>query len=182
VKKSALASSVIAQTTPPAPTYPRLGESDAVDVSRRKFLGQLVAGSAVVTGIGLLDEISLAQTIPIDPDAIVEYRSLWIEPGYIILVQWSRPSSNLDVVAALDAAVPSLTEYLSSTVTSSQQLHNPSLLHELEASLLTQLQPIVQPAVIIAVHLDHSCATVCDRLNPPEEYPPFEGEKRIAQY
>jgi hypothetical protein len=106
---------------------------------------------------------------------VTEDRALWVEPGYLILVRWSRPIDNLDVVAALEGATPTVAAYLSSNVTAYNDLHDLDRLHTLEAGLVSMLAPTLSPATLDVLHLDHDCNTVCTGLpgyyDAPENIP-----------
>lgn len=108
---------------------------------------------------------------PIGPATVVESRALWVEPGYLILVRWSRPETDESCVTALEGAADTLAEFLDTRVTNVDHIHNLDQLHELEWELVEQLTPLVVPATIDVLHLDHDCTQVCAVLNPSYAYP-----------
>lgn len=108
---------------------------------------------------------------PVQYASIEESRALWIEPGYLLLVRWSRPEEDETSIAALENASQSLGEFLSTRVTSVDNLHNLDQLHQVEWELVELLTPLVDPAEISVLHLDHDCTQVCSLLDPSYGYP-----------
>lgn len=95
-------------------------------------------------------------------EMITEQRALWVEPGYLILVQWRRPASNAGVIAAFEGASETVGAHLASQLTEPYAvLHDAAQLQEAERALLAVLVPIVAPAEIDVIHLDHDCTAVC---------------------
>lgn len=138
------------------------------DASRRRFLRNFAAG----TGFCLVGfpKLSHGQSIEVDL-SIVESRALWVEPGYLLLIKWSRPEDDESPIANLEGAADTLQTFLSTRVETVDQLHNLEQLHLLEWEIAEQLGPIVSPAVIDVLHLDHDCSSVCDALEIGLEYP-----------
>ena len=104
-------------------------------------------------------------------DLITENRAVWIEPGYLVLVQWQRPDGDLSPVEAFEGGAVELATLIASHVTSVDNLHNIDQLHELENILLLHLASRVAPARIDVLHLDHDCTTVCSVLDPSVDHP-----------
>ena len=104
-------------------------------------------------------------------EVFVENRALWIDPGYLILLRWSRPVGDEGPAVALEAAATDLSTLIQARVTNVDNLHNFNQLHELENSLVATLSGRVTPATIEVLHLDHDCTSVCSVLNPSIEYP-----------
>jgi hypothetical protein len=102
---------------------------------------------------------------------VVENRALWVEPGYLILMQWQRPVDDTRPVDAIPAATEVARSYLASRVTSVDQIHNIDQLHVIEAELVPLLAAALAPAEIAVLHLDHDCRTVCSALDPSRSYP-----------
>jgi len=116
---------------------------------------------------------------PPEQATVVENRALWIEPGYLILLRWNRPASNDDVVARLEGATEHVRSYLTVAVESVDTLHNFDQLHDLEHGVASLLEPLIAPATIDTIHLDHDCSRVCSGLSPgvgPVEPIPLGGE------
>lgn len=118
-------------------------------------------------------------SVEVDPDPSVgavvrveENRALWVDPGYLILVRWTRPVGDNAPVAALEGAESVVEAFLASSVTSVDQLHNLDRLHRLEAELADILRRRVAPATIEVLHLDHDCSIVCGALSPGTGPPP----------
>lgn len=108
---------------------------------------------------------------------VTENRALWVEPGYLILLRWTRPRSDDDPVAALEGATDAVAGFLGTEVTSSDDLHNLDRLHEIEHGVVELLEPRVVPAVIETLHLDHDCNSVCSQLDlgPDPDVIPLPG-------
>jgi len=117
--------------------------------------GDAVSGDGSETGTEESDDINTIRT------DITENRALWIPPGYLLLLQWTRPEEDLSPVDALEAATEMLTTYLEETVTDTDVLHDTISLQEIEVSLLELLNELVTPAVISVLHLDHDCEALC---------------------
>ncbi len=93
---------------------------------------------------------------------ITEQRALWVEPGYLVLIQWRRPESNADVISAFEGASETVSSHLSTEIADPfATLHDPAQLQDAERALLAVLVPIVAPAEIDVIHLDHDCTSVC---------------------
>jgi hypothetical protein len=106
---------------------------------------------------------------------VIEDRSLWIDPGYIVLIRWTRPVDNTDVIAALEGSVPAVSSYLSTSITSRDELHEVERLHGHELAITNLLAPLIVPARILVLHLDHNCSTVCSRFPDFTETIPLPG-------
>lgn len=173
----------------PADTgYP--SRKEAGDPSRRRFIRQITVGASATCLVGL-PALTHGQSVPVRFDrlnghptierststssdrwqlaqitTIDEQRSLWIEPGFVLLLEWTRPDGNEGPIAALEGATETVSAHLQESVTSVDQLHNLDQLHQIESDLATLLEPIVAPAEIGLLHLDHDCETVCNDLEP----------------
>jgi len=101
---------------------------------------------------------------PVLEERVVEDRALWIEPGYLLLIRWDRPTDDTVAVAMLEGSTETLQAYLSSNITETNDLHDLQRLHSHEQALFALLEPRVEPARIEKLHLDHDCNTVCNVL------------------
>jgi hypothetical protein len=101
---------------------------------------------------------------------ITENRALWIEPGYLVLVQWSRPADNTDVIAALEGTTEALAALFSENVSTYENLHDLLQLHILEDQVASLVEAAIAPAELVSLHLDHDCNTVCSGLEPGGGY------------
>ena len=104
-------------------------------------------------------------------EEVTENRALWVEPGFLILLRWRRQTSDEAPVAALEAAADPVSTFLASRVTNVDDIHNLDQLHPLEQELTAMLTPLVLPARVEMLHLDHDCTVVCSALNPSRTYP-----------
>ena len=151
-------------------------DDDADDV-----LAGLEEEQVVDTESGVPMHMDNPPPVPGGPASIVESRALWVEPGYLILVRWSRPETDESCITALEGAADTLAEFLDARVTNVDHIHNLDQLHELEWELVEQLNPIVTPATIEVLHLDHDCTQVCSVLDPSYAYPEiYELEGDVA--
>lgn len=103
--------------------------------------------------------------------SVEESRVLWVEPSYLVLIRWSRPEEDESSIAAFEGAEEQIGEYLATRVTTVDDLHNLDLLHEIEQEIVDILAPIVLPAEIDVLHLDHDCTRICHLLDPSLTYP-----------
>jgi hypothetical protein len=101
---------------------------------------------------------------------LTENRALWVEPGYLVLLTWTRPPDD-SLVAALEGSGDAVAEWFASHITQVDQIHNLELLHPLEGELSQFLAERLQPAIISVLHIDHDCTRVCSTLNPSRSYP-----------
>lgn len=127
-------------------------------------------------GAAMADQMLAAQPTPAPAEPptggeVVENRALWVEPGYLILLRWSRPADNDVPVAALEGAADQLRSFFAARVTTVDQIHNIEHLHVLEQQIIDLLGPEVLPARIEVLHLDHDCTVVCSALDPSTSYP-----------
>ena len=108
---------------------------------------------------------------------ISENRALWIEPGYLLMLTWTRPEENSDVIAALEGSTETIGTYLSENVATVDDLHDVSRLHVHENAIALLLETRVAPATIGTIHLDHDCNTVCNQLDggDPIDHIPLPG-------
>jgi hypothetical protein len=104
-------------------------------------------------------------------EMVTEDRALWVEPGYLLLLRWTRPVDDLAAVAALEGSAETVHTFLATRVTNVDTLHNLDQLHPLEAELVVLLNARVAPTTIEVIHLDHDCTRVCSLLNPSRTYP-----------
>lgn len=104
-------------------------------------------------------------------DMVEEQRALWIDDGYLVLIRWSRPEHDRRVISTLEDSASVVREFLSASVTSTDQLHNLDRLHRIETELAGVLQRRVEPAIIEVLHLDHDCSVVCNSLDPSTTFP-----------
>ncbi len=105
---------------------------------------------------------------------ITENRALWLEAGYLVLLRWVRRDGDQVVVAALEGSTAAVGELLQREVQATSDLHNLDRLHAIEAALVGLLEPLVAPARIEALHLNHDCNVVCGGLDagtPPDHIP-----------
>jgi hypothetical protein len=112
------------------------------------------------------DEAPADPTALADANTVTEQRALWVQPGYLLLLRWTRPDGDDAPVAALEGAADEVATFLAGRVTTVDNLHNLEQLRPLEADLAALLAAIVAPAVIEVLHLDHDCNTVCSALGP----------------
>ena len=103
--------------------------------------------------------------------SLEESRALWVEPSYLLLIRWSRPEEDESPIAALEAAEEQIGEFLATRVTTVDDLHNLDLLHQIEVEIVDLLAPIILPAEIEVLHLDHDCTRICHNLDPSLTYP-----------
>jgi hypothetical protein len=111
---------------------------------------------------------------------ITENRAVWVEGGYLVLIQWTRPESAEEAIAALEASSPDILAYLGTLDASSAVLHDPGPLHVLETGLIALLSPIVAPATIDVIHLDHDCQTLCTGGVSPDLSTPIRVRGRMV--
>ena len=109
---------------------------------------------------------------------MTEHRALWVDPGYLILLEWSRPVLNETPVASLEGSTEALAALLSEIVTEPDALHDTERLYQIERSVATLLATAVEPATIEVIHLDHDCNTVCGSLYVEETRPVVRGRRR----
>lgn len=127
------------------------------------------AGDVVESGDDSGGWTPLAQS-----EVVEEDRALWVDPGYLILLRWRRPVDDSLPVSALEAATEALADFLEENAVGMDDLHDIDRLHQLEAELVALLSPLLAPAEIDVLHLDHDCTLVCDTLSPrtpPEPRP-----------
>ena len=118
---------------------------------------------------------SAASDSPSEPTAlpteavITENRAVWVEPAYLILLQWHRPENADGAVAALDGSAEAIRAFMAEQVGDAfSELHDPESLQNLERGLLTLLTPLLVPAEIEVLHIDHDCGAVCHvPVDPP---------------
>lgn len=143
--------------------------SDSVDLVRRRGRAQDDVGDG--TGSMGLDDGSETGTEESDDNPtirtdITENRALWIPPGYLLLLQWTRPEEETSPVETLEGLTDMLTTHLAEAVSDTDVLHDAVSLQEIEVSLMVLLNEQVTPAVISVVHLDHDCEALCP-ADPP---------------
>jgi hypothetical protein len=97
-------------------------------------------------------------------EVVVENRALFVEPGYILLLQWERPVDELAAIAGLEGSTQAVADYLSQSITAMDELHHIERLHAHERALVALLGGRVAPATIAVLHLDHDCQRVCNPL------------------
>jgi hypothetical protein len=125
---------------------------------------------------GRLDE-ARSEAVATAGEWVTENRALWVEPGYLVLLQWRRPADDEAAVAALEGASEAVGGYLRDAVTdAATQLHGTEMLGELETGIAAVLRPVVAPGVIDVLHLDHDCTSLCPPR--PTHHPVVRG--RIA--
>ena len=169
------------------PTKDAFQPQPTCDTSRRRFLRQLSNGASIACLLGI-PTLAHGQSMPVRFDLLdhhppttddtrvaqiasfEEKRVLWVEPGYLVMVLWTRPAEDPSPVEAFEGATDFVSEYLEESVVSMDQLHNLDQLHELERGLVTQLEPVVAPAEIAVLHIDHDCSAVCDLLEPSDGF------------
>jgi hypothetical protein len=111
-------------------------------------------------------------------NSVEEDRALWVDPGYLILLRWRRPADDSVPVTALEAATEAIAEFLEENAVGMDDLHDIDRLHRLEAELAALLAPLLAPAELEVLHLDHDCTLVCGTLSPrtpPEPRPVTMG-------
>lgn len=95
---------------------------------------------------------------------VTENRALFVDPGYLFLIRWTRPADNADVVAALEGSAQAVQSYLGEHVSTADDLHDLGRLHAIEMGVVELLSSRVAPANVETLHLDHDCNTVCSSL------------------
>ncbi len=113
------------------------------------------------------DEFAAAEPV----ETITENRALWVEPGYLVLLRWTRTAADSDVIAALEGSGDSVAAFLTGRITNVDHVHNIEQLHPIEHDLLIHLSSLLPSVTIEMLHIDHDCTTVCSVLNPSREYP-----------
>jgi hypothetical protein len=101
---------------------------------------------------------------------VTENRALWIEPGYLVLIRWTRSPGDNAVIAALEGSTDALASYLTEHIQSNNDLHELTQLHTHENALQELLAERIRPAVLEVLHLDHDCSQVCSIVTP--SHPP----------
>lgn len=132
-------------------------------------------------GTGDQDPSGVPDDPPVDVPSgtlasITENRALWIPPGYLVLIQLTRDEDDETSIPAFEGASEQVSSYLDTTVTDTDQLHDVIQLREIELGILALLEPIVAPATIDVLHLDHDCTTVCGSLGPDDSHIMLRGE------
>jgi len=158
------------------------------------LVGELgVAARSSVVGDGAVDgtdgpveatgEPPTPDTEPVDGllATLTENRALWVDPGYLLLIQWTRPEDDETPVAALEASTQIVADYLELAVVDTEALHETLSLHAIELGLRELLNPVVLPARIEVIHLDHDCEAVCGPLRP-DPLPRLGGSVAVPPY
>lgn len=124
-------------------------------------------------GSGATSEETTPEDTPPDDGSgvgdLTENRALWVEPGYLLLIQWTRPEDDETPVIQLEASAEVVAAHLASAVTDEHTLHELHSLHTIELGLVDLLTPLVAPATVEVVHLDHDCEAICGPLGPEPE-------------
>lgn len=113
------------------------------------------------------DEFAAADPV----ETITENRALWVEPGYLVLLRWTRTATDSGVIASLESSGDAVATFLSGRITNVDHVHNIDQLHQIEHELLTYLGTLLPGVTIEMLHIDHDCTTVCSVLNPSRAYP-----------
>ena len=100
--------------------------------------------------------------------SVTENRALWIPPGYLVLIQLTRDEEDETSIPAFEGAAEQVSTYLETAVSDTDELHDAIQLRDVELGILALLGPIVEPATIDVLHLDHDCNTVCSSIDPVE--------------
>ena len=93
------------------------------------------------------------------PTSYTETRTLSLNRGYVITLNWTRPVDD-STLTALNGTAPQLDAYLSQN-SNSQKLHDTPGLANLERGLMTIINVNVTPAVVTSLSLQHSCHQIC---------------------
>lgn len=109
---------------------------------------------------------------------VTEHRALWVDPGYLILIEWSRPASDTAPVASLEGSAAAVAALLSEQVTDPQALHDTERLFDIEQAVASLLAEAVAPARIDVLHLDHDCNVVCGSTYVEDPRPIVRGRRR----
>jgi len=99
--------------------------------------------------------------IATDEEWVTEHRALWIEPGYLVLLEWHRPAADETPIIGLEGADDAISIFLGEQSDISQTLHDTDGLSALEQAIAEMLIPAVAPAEIDVIHLDHDCNVIC---------------------
>lgn len=119
-----------------------------------------------------------AATTEVTHEEVVENRALWVEPGYLVLLRWSRQTSDETSIPALEGLTETISAYLQEHVQTMENLHDIANLHVLESQIAEFIANGVAARVEV-VHLDHDCSTVCNLLpssnGPIDDIPVLGG-------
>jgi len=141
-----------------------------------------VAGDEVGLGLGAAPSAAPAAAVATTTDRpeeeVVENRALWVEPGYLVLLRWSRRASDETSISALEGLTDTIAAHLQENVQTMENLHDIANLHVLESQIAEFIANGVEARVEV-VHLDHDCSSVCSLLpsadGPIDDFPVLGG-------
>lgn len=117
-----------------------------------------------------------------DEDVVVEDRALWIEPGYLVLMRLARDAEDVTVGADVDGATQDVSAYITAHLADYDSLHTLDVLHTHEDAIAAIIEARIEPAHIVALHVDHDCNEVCSGGDPYWDDIPMPGLPMPIEY